>query len=82
MRCAHDAIDHRIPEIHVRSRHVDLRPQHVGAFLELAVAHAQEEIETLFGRARAVRTVAPRVGEGAAVGADLLRVKAAHVRVA
>ena len=82
VRCVHDPVDHRVPEVHVGRGHVDLRPQHVGPFLELAGAHAREEIEVLRHRPGPVRAVASRLGQGAPAGADLLGSEAAHVGVA
>src|SRR6201990_1435850 len=50
-----DAVQHRVAHIEVRRRHVDLRAQHVLAFLELAGLHAAEQVEVLFDGALAIR---------------------------
>ena len=49
---------------------------------KLARAHAREQIEVLVDRTVAVRAVATRLGEGAAVGANLVGVEAVDVRLA
>ena len=82
VRGAHDPVDDRVAQVHVGRRHVDLRPQHVGPFLELAVTHAREEVEVLRDRPGPPGAVAPRLDEGAAPDAGLFGAEAAHVRVA
>src|SRR6266404_6047090 len=52
------------------------------AVRELAGTHAREEIEVLLDRTGAVRTVAPRLGQRAAVLADLVGGEAVDVRPA
>ena len=75
MRRVPDAVQRRIAHVEVRRRHVDLRPQHVRAVRELARPHPREQIEVLGDRAIAVRAVAARLGQRAAVRADLLGVR-------
>jgi hypothetical protein len=70
-----DAVEHRVAHVDVRRRHVDLRAQHVRAVGELAGAHAAEQVEVLSTRAVAVRAVAARLGQRAAVLADLVGVR-------
>ena len=53
-------------------RHVDLGAQHAGAVRELAGAHAVEQIEVLLHRAVPVGAVLAGLGQGAAVGPDLV----------
>ena len=67
-----DAIEHRIAHVMFGERHVDLRAQHVGAVGELAGAHAAEQIEILVDAAVAVRRVLARLGQRAAILADLV----------
>ena len=43
-----NAVHHGITHLHVLVVHVDLRPQHTGAFVELASSHASEEVKVLF----------------------------------
>ncbi len=52
-----DAIQRRVAQVHVRRRHVDLRPQHVLAVGEFARAHAPEQVQVLLGATIAVRAV-------------------------
>ena len=52
-----DAVEHRIAQVDVARRHVDLGAQHAGAVRKLAGAHAAEEIEVLLDRALAERAV-------------------------
>jgi hypothetical protein len=54
-----DAVQHRIAQIDVARRHVDLRAQHARAVRELAGAHAAEQIEVLLDAAVAERAVRP-----------------------
>ncbi|MNK85884.1 hypothetical protein D3C87_1057810 [compost metagenome] len=67
-----DPVEGRVTHVEVGRRHVDLGAQDMGAVLELAGAHALEEVEVLLDRAIAVRAVAARLGRGAAVLAHLL----------
>ena len=64
---APDAVERRVAHVDVGRRHVDLRPQRVGAVLELARAHPPEQIEVLRDRPVAVRALAPGLGQRAAV---------------
>ncbi len=50
MVLAADPVEHGIPQVDVRGRHVDPRPQHVGAILELPVPHPREHVEVLLDR--------------------------------
>ena len=79
---APDAVEHRIAHVDVRRRHVDLGAQHVRAVLELAGAHAREEVEVLLDRPVAVRALAAGLGQRAAVLADLLGAEAVDVGLA
>ena len=67
-----DAVEHRIAQIDVARRHVDLGAQHPRAVREFAGAHAAEEIEILLDRALAKRAVPARLGQGSAIGPDLV----------
>src|SRR5205085_9132160 len=60
-------------------RHVDLRPEDMGAVLELARTHAAEQIEILLDRTVAVWAVSSRFGERPPVLANLLGVQAVDI---
>lgn len=77
-----DPVDHRVAHVHVRRRHVDLRAQHVLAFLELAGLHAAEQVEVLVGRAVAERRRLAGLGQRAAVRAHLVGALAVDVGLA
>ena len=62
-----DAVEHRIAQIDVARRHVDLGAQHARAVRKFARAHAAEQVEVLLDRAVAERAVLARLGERAAV---------------
>ena len=62
--------------------HVDLGPQRLGAVGELALAHPLEQVEVLLDRAVAVGAVLARLGQRAAVLADLVAGQVADVRLA
>ena len=79
---APDAVEHRIAQVDVRRRHVDLRAQHERAVGKLAGAHAGEEIEVLLDRPVAIRAGRSRLGQRAAVRAHLLGRQAVDVRQA
>ncbi len=68
----HDPIEHRIAQVHVGRRHVDLGAQHALAFLELAGPHPGEQVEVFLHRAVAARRVGAGRGEVAALRADFL----------
>ncbi len=67
-----DAIEHRVAHVDVRRPHVDLRAQHVGAVGKLAGAHPAEQIAILGDAAPAIRRIDARLGQRAAVLADLV----------
>ena len=67
-----DAVEHRVAQVDVGRRHVDLRAQDARAVRELAGAHAREQVEVLVDRPVAARARPARLGERAAVLADLL----------
>ena len=73
VRLAADPVQHRIAQRQVGRRHVDLRAQHARAVGKLPGAHAPEQVEVLLGRAVAIRALSPRLGERAAVLANLVR---------
>ena len=70
-----DAVDDRISHVHVRGRHVDLRPQHLGAVLIHAILHVLEEFQVLFHRAVPVGRILTGLCQGSPVFPDLLRGK-------
>ena len=82
MRGLPDPVQRRIAHVDVGRRHVDRRAQHVRAVGELAGAHAPEHVQVLGHRPRAMRAVAPGLGQRAAVLADLVGRQAVHVGVA
>jgi len=67
MRGLADAIHDRITQVDVARGHVDLRAQGLGAVVELAGAHACEQVQVLLDRAVAIRALAPGLGQGATV---------------
>ena len=52
-----DAIKHRVAQIHVARRHVDLGAQNAGAVGKLAGAHAAEQAQVLLNGSISERTV-------------------------
>ena len=82
MRGVPDPVQRRVPHVHVRRRHVDLRAQHVRAVGELARPHAREQVEVLCDRPIAIGTVAARFGQRAAVVANLVGRQAVDVGLA
>src|ERR1035437_9110386 len=72
MRRIENAVEHRIAQIDVARRHVDLSAQHPRAVPEFPGPHAAEQIEVLLHRAVAERTVLARLGQRAAIGTDLV----------
>ena len=66
MRGVQDAVEHRVAQVDVAGRHVDLGAQHARAVGELAGAHAAEQVEILRDAAVAIGAVAARLGQGAA----------------
>ena len=77
-----DPVERRVAHVEVRRRHVDLRAQHVRAVRELVGAHPREQIEVLLDRSIAIRAVLPRLGQRAAVRADLVGAQAVDVGLA
>ncbi len=77
-----DAVHHRVAHVEIRRRHVDLGPQRARAVGKLAGAHPLEQVEVLLDAAVAVRAVAARLGERAAILADLVGVQVADIGLA
>ena len=67
-----DAVEHRIAQVDVAGRHVDLGAQHARAVRKLAGAHAAEQVEVLLDAAVAERAVLAGLGQRAAVDAHLV----------
>jgi hypothetical protein len=61
-----NAVERRIPHLHVGRGHVDLGPQRIFAVGELAGLHPSEEIQVLFDAALAPGALLARFGDGAA----------------
>ena len=72
MRRMDDAVEHRVAQIDVARRHVDLGAQHARAVGEFAGLHAGEQIEVFLNRAVAERARLARLGQRAAVGPHLV----------
>ena len=79
MRRLANPVHDRVAHVDVAGRHVDLRPQHVRAVLELPGAHAAKQIEVLLDRPGAIRAVAAWLGQGAAIFAHLVGGQAVDV---
>ena len=82
MRDLANAVHHGIAQVEVRRAHIDLRAQRPAAVVELARAHAREEIEVLLHGPVAVGTLAPGLRQRAARLAHLLRGEVVDVRLA
>ena len=82
MRGVKDPVQHGVAHVDVRRRHVDPRAQHARAVGKLAGPHPGEQVEALVDRAIAPRPVAARLGQRAAVLADLVGGQVVDVRVA
>ena len=82
VRRVQDPVEHRVAQVDVRRGHVELRPEHLRAVGKLARAHALEQVEALVDRAVAPRAVLARLGERAAVLADLVGGEVVDVGVA
>jgi hypothetical protein len=72
VRGMQDPVEDRITHVDVPGSHVDARPKDTGSVRELARPHAGEEVEVLVDRPVAPGTLAPRLGQRAAVLADLV----------
>jgi hypothetical protein len=77
-----DPVQRRVAQVDVAAGHVDLRAQGARAVRELARAHAPEQVQVLLDAAPAVRRVAARFGQRAAVRAHLVGAEVADERVA
>ena len=72
-------VQRRVAQVHVGRSHIDLRPQHVLAIREFARVHASKQVEVLLDAAITVWAVFARLGQGAAVLANLLGAQAVDV---
>ena len=67
-----NAVEHRIAQIDIARRHVDLGAQHARAIRKFAGAHAAEQVEIFVDAAVAKRRVAAGLRQRAARGAHLV----------
>ncbi len=67
-----DAVHDRIAQVEVGGGHVDLGAQDARPIRELAVLHTHEQVEVFLDRAIAIRAVLARLGQRAAMIADLV----------
>ena len=74
-----DAVHDRVAQDDEGRGHVNPGPQHAGAFGELPGAHTAEEVEVLLDAAVAVGAGAARLGQRAAIFADLVGAQVVHV---
>ena len=81
MRRVADPVEGRIPHVDVGRRHVDLRAQHVRAVGKLAGPHPPEHVHALGDGPIAIRAVAARLRQRAAVFANLVGREAVDVRL-
>ena len=77
-----DAVDHGVAEVDVGRGHVDLRAEAAAALVELALAHALEEVEVLLDAPVAVGARGAGLGRDAAVLLPLLLGEVADVGLA
>jgi hypothetical protein len=61
-----DTVEHRVAQIDVAGRHIDLGPQHPRPVRELARPHAAEQIEVFLDGSVAPGTIVTRLGQRAA----------------
>ena len=74
-----DAVHHRVAQVDVGGGHVDLGAQDARAVREFAGAHALEQVQVFLHGAVAVGAFLARLGQRAAVLADLLGAQVVHV---
>ena len=79
MRQMRDPVEDRVPHIDVGRRHIDLRAEHHRAVGILSRLHVPEERQTFLRIPVPVRVVTARLGQRAAVLADLIRAEAADI---
>src|ERR1700741_926591 len=68
-----NAVEHRIAQIDVSGRHIDLRTQHPSPVWKLARAHAAEEIKIVLNTALTPGAVASGGGQSATRDANFVR---------
>ena len=68
-----DPIEHRIAQIDIAGRHIDLGPQHPRAVREFALPHAAKQIQIVRDGPVAIRAVAAGLGQAAAHRPHLFR---------
>src|SRR5574344_917864 len=79
MRRMLDSIKKRIPEHHVRTRHVDLGPEDLLAVSILAVPHLTEKLQVLLHAPVSVRTLGTRLVDSTATFTDLFLSLVIHI---
>ncbi len=72
VRRVDDPVHHRVAQVHVGARHVDLGTQHHRTVRKLTRLHARKPVQTLFGGTITERRVRPRLRRVAPVLTDLL----------
>ena len=79
MRQMRDPVEDRVPHIDVGRGHIDLRAEHHRAVGILSRLHVPEESQAFLRIPVPVRVVSARLGQRAAVLADLIRAQAADI---
>ncbi len=77
-----DAIQHRVTQVDIARRHVDLGAQHAAAVGEFARLHAPEQVEVFFCATVTEGACLAGFGQGAAHLADLIRRLVIYIGVA
>ena len=68
----HDPIKHRVAQIEVRRRHVDLGPKRSGPFGKLSVFHPDKQVQVFLDGSVSVGAVFARLGQSTPVLSHLL----------
>ncbi len=76
------AIEHGIAHVHIRRRHINLRPQHLFAVGKLPIAHALKEVEIFFDRTLPPGAFHAGFRRRSARRRDFFRAHVAHVCLA
>ena len=74
-----DAVDHRVPHMHIGGGHINFGPEHPGTLWKLARIHALEQVQVLFHATIPKGTVRSRFGGSAFLTGNLFGRLVIHI---
>ena len=82
MSGVNNTIHHRVTQVYIGGRHINLGPQRASAIKKFTRPHTLEQIQILLGRTVAVWTILARFGQSATILSNFVCAQVANIRFA